>query len=75
MTYFNLIIASFLAALASEGQPTVSKMTCQPTTTTVEQVESLDSKQKMRETGMLQMDRYERFLDEPMMTFSPQRHA
>ena len=48
MTYLNLIIASFLAALASEGQPTVNKTACRSTTAGVEQVESLDSKQKLR---------------------------
>jgi hypothetical protein len=75
MTYLSLTFASLLAALATENQPDVQKMACQAKPTGIQQVELWNTKQQMRETGMLRMDRYERYLKEPKMTFSPQRHA
>ena len=75
MTYLSLTLASLLSVFAAETQPAVQKIDCQAKPANVEQVESWNNKQPLLENGMLKMDRYERYLKEPMMTVSPQRHA
>lgn len=75
MTYLNLTMASLLAALATENELVVQKTACQAKPTGIKQIELSDSRHQMFESDLLKMDRYERYLNEPLMTFRPQRYA
>lgn len=75
MTCLSLTIASFLAAISAENQHMGQQMTPAAEPACIEPCESWTTKQQMLETGLLMMDRYDRYLKEPKLTLNPQRIA
>ncbi len=75
MTTLILIIACMTTSFSTDSGP--AEIAKQPKALVKETItpDKWETKQQMLESGMTQMDRYERFMVEPNMTFNPMRNA